>query len=97
MARFRLTVEAEQDFDGIGAYRQGRWGREHAVRYLVNLDGMFVTLATTPTLGRGRDDLRVGLLDYPCKQHMIFFRRDPDGNVEIIRVLHQRQDFERHL
>jgi len=33
---------------------------------------------------------------YAVGAHVLFFRRTTDG-IEVVRVLHQRMDFERHL
>lgn len=97
MAGFRLTIPAEQDFDGIGDYTFDTWGEQQAERYLTQLDNAFQLLATTPSLGIDRSDLRPHLLSFPCNRHIIFFRRSAGGDVEILRVLHERMDFNRHL
>ena len=97
MSRFRLTVQAEDDLDGIGAYTLVRWGEDQAIRYLTKLDETFTALARTSSLGKDRDDLRPGLISCPCNRHMIFFRRGVQGDVEILRILHERMDFERHF
>ena len=97
MAKFRLTDQAEQDFDGIGSYTLDMWGLDQAVHYLTKLDETFMALARTSALGKDRHDLRPGLLSYPCNKHIIFFRRDGENNVEILRILHERMDFIRHL
>ena len=97
MGQFRLTDQAEEDFDGIGAYSQDRWGEDQAVRYLSKLDETFAVLAQTPTLGTDRSDLRTGLISCSCNRHEIFFRRDAKGNVEVLRIPHKRMDFVRHL
>lgn len=97
MAAFRLTVQAEEDFDGIGAYTWGMWGENQAVLYLTKLDETFAALAQSPAVGKDRSDLRPGLISCPCNRHVIFFRRDAQGDVEILRILHERMDFERHL
>ncbi len=97
MARFRLTVQAGADFDAIGVYTQEMWGDDQAVRYLSKLDETFSALARIPDLGKDRDDLRPNLLSCACNRHVIFFRRDDQGNVDILRILHEHMDFERHL
>ena len=97
MTTFRLTILAEMDFDGIGAYTQEMWGTAQAARYLAKLDETFAALARTAALGKDRTDLRPDLLSCPCNRHVIFFRRDGQGNVEILRILHDRMDFELHL
>ena len=97
MASFILTLQAEADFNDIGAYTQETWGHNQAIHYLTKLDETFRVLAAMPDLGKNRDDLRPNLKSYPCNRHMIFFRRNGQGDVEILRILHQRMDFERHL
>lgn len=97
MPAFRLTSLAAADLDGIGSYTQDMWGTEQAITYLATLDQTFAALVRSPTLGRNRSDLRPRLLSCPCNRHVIFFRRDDQGNVEILRILHVRMDFERHF
>ncbi len=95
--RFRLTLQAERDFEAIGEYTVETWGYDQAVQYLSKLDQTFGALAQTPGLGKDRSDLRGGLLSCPCNKHVVFFRRDVSGNVEILRILHERMDFQRHF
>jgi toxin ParE1/3/4 len=97
MAQFRLTMQAEEDFDGIGAYTVETRGLDQATKYLTKLDQTFAALAHRPALGKDRSDLRANLLSCPCNKHVVFFRRDAEGNVEILRILHERMDFARHL
>ena len=97
MGAFRLTLLAELDLDGIGAYTLDKWGMDQAVVYLTRLDSTFAALAEVAALGKDRSDLRPNLLACPCNRHMIFFRRDHRGDVEILRILHDNMDFQRHL
>ena len=97
MADYILTEKAEEDFDGIGLYSLNSWGLSQAESYLRDLDHCFVTLAQDSGLGKDRADIRPELLVYPCKRHNVFFRRHPNGDVEILRIFHERMDFERHL
>ena len=48
-------------------------------------------LLTTPGMGRARDELRAGVRSWPIKSWVIFYRVVAD-NVEVIRVLHARQE-----
>ena len=95
--QFRLTVVAQADFDGIGDYTFETWGEEQADKYLAQLDKTFVMLAQTPGIGKARNDLGANMKSCPCGSHIIFFRRDAHGDVEILRILHERMDFARHL
>ncbi len=97
MAQFRLTLQAEGDFDGIGAYTLENWGQDQAIQYLTKLDETFAALAQSLALGIDRSDIHPNLLSHHCNRHVIFFRRDEKGNVEVLRILHERMDFTRHL
>jgi toxin ParE1/3/4 len=54
------------------------------------------TLATTPQLGAARDAIRPGYRSARQGRHLIFYREIPDG-IEVVRVLHESMDIERHL
>jgi len=97
MPDYLVTPPAREDLKDIGRHTQKVWGRAQRNSYLRDLDRVFSQLATDPTKGRDRSDLRPGLMAAPCNKHMVFFRRDPQGQVVILRILHQRMDFERRL
>lgn len=50
-------------------------------------------IAENPWLGRARPDLRKGLRAFPHGRYTIFWRPHV-ARIEIVRVLHQRQDVE---
>lgn len=97
MAFFRLTDLAENDFDDIGLYTLNEWGFLQAEKYQRELDACFQKLTENTTMGRKRRDLQLDVLCHPCNKHIIFFRRDPSGNVEILLILHERMDFGTHV
>ncbi|MGV8853751.1 MAG: type II toxin-antitoxin system RelE/ParE family toxin [Devosia sp.] len=97
MGTFRLTPLAKMDLDGIGAYTVQMWGMDQAVSYLTKLDATFAALAQVAALGKDRSDLRPNLLSCPCNRHVIFFRRDEQDDVDILRILHDSMDFQRHV
>lgn len=80
----------------IGRYTQRRWGAQLRTDYLRAMASLFARLAGGETRGRERSDLRAGLWSQPQGSHIAFFRRTANG-VEIIRILHQAQDHDRHL
>jgi len=45
---------------------------------------------------RNRDDLRPGLQMATCGRHCVFFEAD-QSRVLVVRVLHDRMDYQRHL
>jgi toxin ParE1/3/4 len=71
---FDLTPLALADLKEIGRYTEDRWGRLQRDRYLNQLDGAFRKIATNPSLGRKRDDLRAGYRSCVRNQHVVFYR-----------------------
>ncbi|MGK2871391.1 MAG: type II toxin-antitoxin system RelE/ParE family toxin [Alphaproteobacteria bacterium] len=64
--------------------------------YLASLEQRFEQLAVEPALGRPVPHFRPGYFRNMFLRHAIFYTRNADG-VLIVRVLHQRMDFGRHL
>jgi len=60
---------------------------------LVRIEATFDMLAETPFAGRNRSELRADLRSFPVGNYLIFYVPTPDG-VEIIRVMHGRQDID---
>jgi toxin ParE1/3/4 len=91
-----LTGRARADLRGIWRYSMERWGRERADRYVREVDRAFATLAADPRRGRPCDEIRPGYRKLRGGAHMIFYRT-VGVDIEVVRVLHQSMDFDRHL
>jgi toxin ParE1/3/4 len=96
MAEFTLRPKARSDLEEIWDYTFETWGVEQAERYLRLLDQGFRKVAGNPDLGRSCDAIREGYRKYGVGRHVIFFRLGDDG-VEVVRILHERMDVDRHL
>jgi toxin ParE1/3/4 len=96
MSTYDLSPRARADLREIWNYTRDRWSVEQADRYIRELNRTFATIAHDPRRGRPCDDIRPGYRKYRVGAHMIFFR-SVSARVEVIRVLHQSMDFERHL
>ena len=94
-----LTIAplARADLKEIGLYTQERWGVRRRDGYLGAFATRFGQIRAGTVAGRLRPEIRPGILSCPCHRHVIFFRRDGRGNVEILRILHQRMDVRRHV
>lgn len=53
-------------------------------------------IAADPQRGRQCDEIRDRYRRYGIRSHMVFYRERGDA-VDVIRILHQRMDPERHL
>jgi len=96
MASYRLRALARDDLEAIWDYTVEQWGIKQAERYLDILFGCFDDLAANPQLGRPRDDVKPGYRSFPQGRHVVFYVIEPSG-IEIIGIVHQRADVDRHL
>jgi toxin ParE1/3/4 len=96
MSRFTLSPRARADIEEIWDYTEARWSRDQAEIYVRQIKTAIENLAADPSRGRACDDVRAGYRKYPVGSHVAFYRVTPDG-IDIVRILHGRMDFERHL
>jgi toxin ParE1/3/4 len=89
MSRYRLSVDAERDIEGIIRFTIERWGWDQAERYASDLHAAFELLARHPALGRRIDHLRAGYRRFEHGSHSVYYRASEDG-VTIVRLLHRR-------
>ena len=94
--KFKLSRKSGSDLADIWRYTNEMWGPKQADTYLDTLCGRFLWLTGNPSLWCQRDDIREGLYSYHESRHIIFFRRYDKG-IEIVRILHERMDMQRHL
>jgi toxin ParE1/3/4 len=91
-----LSPRAKADIEEIWDYTEERWGLRQARSYTRELQKAFETIARDPRKGRACDDIRPGYRRFSVGSHIIFFLVD-SHQVQVMRVLHQRMDFEQHL
>jgi len=91
-----LSARSEADIESIAQTSLEQWGVVRAEQYVLALHALFQRLAEFPELGREMDHIRAGLLRMRSGSHLVFYRKTSIG-VRIVRILHQRMDFERRL
>lgn len=96
MARFVLSPSAQADVDEIWVYTVERWGVEQAELYVRQLGSAVETIAQNPQRDRPCDEIREGYRRYPSGSHVVFYRIT-SKEVVVVRILHQRMDFNRHV
>ncbi|SDM93838.1 type II toxin-antitoxin system RelE/ParE family toxin [Actinomyces ruminicola] len=96
MSAYRLTPAARHDLSAIWDYTEAHWGVLQAETYVRELQAGLERLADNPRRGHPRGEVRPGYLSYAVGRHVIFYVEQADG-VDVIRVLHQRMDPDRHL
>jgi toxin ParE1/3/4 len=96
MSGYVLSPRAQADLDEIWDYTAERWNEDQADRYIRDIRGAIEAVARDPRQGRACDHIRPGYRRYPAGSHMLFFRLIDEG-IDVVRILHQSMDFERHL
>lgn len=94
--RFVLTPRAQADIDEIWDYTADRWGLDQAETYTRQLSKDIQTVADSPSLGRECNEVRPGYRQYPSGSHVLFYRVTGSG-IDVVRILHERMDYERHI
>lgn len=97
MADFVLSERAKKDLVDIANYTEKKWSEEQAERYIRMLLSACGELADKPLVGRSYDPIYPGLRGSACGNHVIFYRVLSRSKVRIVRVLHEKMDFPRHL
>lgn len=91
MPVYKFTEKAEGDLAEIIDYTVDTWGAAQAVRYIDGLENLAANLATTPDLGKSRDDIQKGLIVFPYEAHLLFYCKERHG-ITIVRILHSSTD-----
>ena len=104
----RLTAAAEADFEEILRWTVDQFGEAQARIYAETISAALNDLAAGPTIvgARKRDDILKGIFTLHVARkarkgrHFVMFRvgRAPDREViEVLRLLHDAMDLQRHL
>lgn len=96
MRRLELTEIARADLRSIRRYSGRTWGQDRTAQYMVALGDAMKSLVAATDISRSRDDIRPGLRMVASGRHCIFFEAD-QSRVLVVRVLHDRMDYRRHL
>ena len=94
--RLVLSPPAQQDLQSIYQFGLRIWGPNQSSAYLHDLKEYLWILTTQPIMGVERTELAVGMRSFPVKSHVVFYRVETN-QVQIVRVLHGRQDPHRHI
>jgi len=98
MASHQLVIApaAKNDLKEIYLYGLRQWGQAQSESYLSTIKNHFWLLTQQPLMGIERPELLPDTRSLPIESHTLFYRV-AGKRVEIIRVLHGRQDPQRHL
>ena len=92
MPTFNVSKSAYSDLLSIGRYTEKEWGRKQRNSYLKQIDTCFKQIARNPKLGTSCDYIKTGYRKFPQGSHVVFYRENSEGLVEIVRILHKNMD-----
>ena len=94
--RWTIRPAAQADLSGIWLTGVTTWGDTQAEHYVDGLFAVFDLLAGFPDLVRERLEFSPAVRIHPTGAHLVVYRQDAEG-IEIIRILHARQDLNEAL
>jgi toxin ParE1/3/4 len=96
MMRYVLRPRAQRDIEDIWDYTAAAWGAAQAENYIRQIQRSLDAISLDPNRGRACDDIRAGYRKLLTGSHFVFYRVGADG-IDVVRILHQRMDFEQHI
>jgi len=91
-----IAPAAKDDLRNIYQYGLRQWGKTRSSKYLSRIKTQLWLLIRQPLMGTERPELLPDTRSIPIESHTLFYRVTAN-RVEIIRILHGRQDPQRHL
>jgi toxin ParE1/3/4 len=95
MKSLAFRPAAIADIEAIWDYSASNWGADQADRYTDEIRDACHALAAGLKIGR-TTDIRAGYSKHVTGSHVIYYK-DQTDRLDIVRILHSRQDAERHL
>lgn len=86
-----ISMAAKMDLDAIYQFSSNEWGSHQAERYLNAFKVKLIKLSNNPKAGQERQDLLANTRSIPVGHHIIFYRIS-DQTLQVLRILHERQD-----
>jgi toxin ParE1/3/4 len=96
MTHLEFTPRARRDVEEIWEYSFEHFGVDKAEAYVRDIQRAAVTVMEDPRRGLACDEIRSGYRKFSVGSHIFFFKASAT-RVVIVRILHRRMDFNRHL
>lgn len=91
-----LSPAAREDLRAIHQYGAHQWGKPRSDEYMNSLKDKLWLLLQQPEIGKARPELSPDVRSVSVTSHVIFYQVQRE-QLQIIRILHGRQDVTRHL
>jgi len=94
--KYKLRQAAREDLKEIGRYTIKNHGRTQRDKYLAGLGERFELLGENPYFSRPRNEIKEGYHSSEYGKHVVFYTIQ-EGYVEILAILHESMEPERHI
>jgi len=91
-----LSPKAKSDLSDIWDYTLATWGAEQAEKYTRKLWADIQSLADNLATSVDISDVRGNYRKSITGSHVVFFKLTATG-INVVRILHQKMDFDRHI
>lgn len=97
MSRYVLSPAARADLEQIWDYTRERWDADQAEQYAREIQRAIERVVGNPLIGQACDEVRPGYRKHAVGSHTLYYRIAGPGVIDVVRILHQRMDVDRHL
>lgn len=94
--QYKLSITAIRDIDKLFDEGLTKFGKNQAIDYLENLNKLVILLSINPEIGKNRNEIKKGLVSFPFKSHVIFYRTYKN-HIRIVRILYGGRDLVKFL
>lgn len=94
---YKISKNAINDLEEIWIYTYHKWSKKQADRYYNLIMDEIDFISDNFMIGKSVEQTRKKYRVTKIKSHLIFYRKEETGIVEIVRILHQRMDIKERL
>ncbi len=94
---FILSKKAVEDLSEIWEYTVQNWSEAQADRYYFMLLEFCQDIADGKAASKQYFEIYSDLFGARAGQHIIFFQQNAAGNIEVLRILHNRMDLRNRM
>jgi len=95
--RYVLSPAAQADLEQIWDYSCERWSVDQAEKYVRGIQRAIERVVDNPLIGQSCEEVRAGYRRHGVGSHSLYYRIASGDLIDVVRVLHQRMDVDRHL
>ncbi len=97
MANIVFKRKAIEDLNDIWEYTFFEWSEKQADFYYSEIKKACADIAKKPLVGKEYSAINKNLLGYKSGKHIIFYFINPEKNIEVVRILHERMDLKNRI